>query len=137
MKMRIVSSALAVTAVTFVAGAAFSGHQTANVNQLMDFDQSSGKLWAYPEHQPLATYQHTPTTRHLEGDERGFEPPDPCFELTHMWNYAVTYDRRFHTDSRPIFEALIGLMASNRCSATVTSTSGSPPPIESIAPTGK
>ena len=137
MKMRMVSSVLAVSAVTLVAGAAFSGGQTANVNQLMDFDQSSGKLWAYPQNQPLSIYQHTPRTRHLEGDLRRFEPPDPCFELGHMWNYAVSYDRRYHTDSRPIFESLIGLMAASKCSAAVTTTSGSPAPLESIAPTSK
>ena len=137
MKIRIVSSVLAASAVTLMAGAAFSGGQTTGVNQLMDFDQSSGKLWAYPQNQPLTTYQHTPSTRHLEGDLGRFEPPDPCFELGHMWNYAVQYDRRYHTDSRPIFESLIGLMSASKCTAKVTATSGSPPPIESIAPTGK
>ena len=137
MKMRIVSSVLAASAATLLAGAAFSGGQRTDVNQLMDFDQSTGKLWAYPQNQPLATYQHTPATRHLEGDLRRFEPPDPCFELGHMWNYAVEYDRRYRTDSRPVFEALIGLMAASKCTASVTTTSGSPPPIESIAPTSR
>lgn len=135
--MRIVSSVLAAGAMTLVAGAAFSGGHRTDVNRLMDFDQSSGRLWAYPQNQPLTTYQHTAATRHLEGDLGSFEPPDPCFELGHMWNYAVNYDRRFRTNSGPIFESLIGLMAANKCTATVTTTSGSPPPIESIAPASK
>jgi hypothetical protein len=135
MKMRAVSSMLVASAVTLVGGAAFSGGHTAAVNQLVDFDQSTGKLWAYPQNQSLTTYQHMPTTRHLEADVVRFEPPDPCDELIHMWNYAVDYDRRYHLNSTPIFESLISLMASNKCSAVVTSTSGSPPPIESIQPT--
>jgi hypothetical protein len=135
MKMRTVSSVLVASAVTLLGGAAFSGGQSTTVNQLVDFDASSGKLWGYPPNQSLATYQHTPTTRHLEADLVRFEPPDPCDELVHMWNYAVDYDRRFHMNSTPIFESLIGLMASNKCSAIVSVTSGSPPPIDSITPT--
>jgi len=134
MKMRTASSMLVATAVTLIGGAAFSGGQSTGVNQLVDFDQSTGKLWAYPQNQSLATYQHMPTTRHLEADLTRFEPPDPCYEVVHMWNYAVQYDRRYHTNSSPIFESLLGLMSTNKCLAIVTTTSGSPPPIVSITP---
>jgi hypothetical protein len=126
---------LVASAVTLIGGAAFSGGQTTGVNQLVDFEQSTGKLWAYPQNHSLATYQHTATTHHLEADLGRFEPPDPCYEAVHMWNYAVQYDRRYHTSSTPVFEALLGLMSSAKCSAIVTTTSGSPPPIESITPT--
>jgi len=135
--MRIVSSALAVGAVTLIAGAAFSGGPTTKDNELVDFDQNTGHLWAAPPNGNAALYQHTQHTIHLEGDLGRFEPPDPCDELVRLWNYTVHYDRRFHTDSRAIYESFLGLMAQNKCSATITSVSGSPPPITSIAPNAK
>ncbi len=137
MKIRIVSSALAIGAVTLIAGAAFSGGSKSTENELVDFDQSTGHLWAVPQNGNVALYQHTPQTIHLPGSVLGYEPPDPCFELTHLWNFTVHYDNAFRTDSRGIYEALLQLMAQNRCSATITSASGSPPPITSIAPTTK
>jgi hypothetical protein len=138
MKNRILTSALAISAVTLVAGAAFSGGNQAADNELVDFDQNTGHLWAVPQNQHnAALYQHTPQTIHLEGGLGRFEPPDPCNELGHLWNFTVRYDRHYHTDSRGIYSALLGLMAQNACIATITSTSGSPPPITSIAPAGK
>jgi hypothetical protein len=137
MKMRIVSSALAVGAVTLIAGAAFSGGHTTNDNELVDFDQSTGHLWAAPPNGNAALYQHTPQTIHLEGSIGRFEPPDPCDELVHLWNFTVRYDRVYRVNSEPVYEALLGLMAQDKCSASITSTSGSPPPITSISPTVK
>lgn len=137
MKIRIVSSALAIGAVTLIAGAAFSGGSKSSDNELVDFDQNTGRLWAVPQNGNVALYQHTPQTIHLEGNLGRFEPPDPCDELTRLWNFTVHYDRHFTTDSRGIYEALLQLMAQNKCSATITSTSGSPPPITTIAPNAK
>lgn len=136
--MRIVSSALAITAVTLVAGVAFSGGSKTADNELVDFDSNTGHLWAVPQNQQnVSLYQHTPQTIHLEGSLGRFEPPDPCDELVHLWNFSVHYDRRFQTDSRGIYEALLALMAQNKCSATITSGTGSPPSITSIAPSAK
>jgi hypothetical protein len=136
MKIRIVPSALAISAVTLIAGAAFSGgHQTSD-SHIVDFEQNTGRLWAVPQNGNVSEYQHTPQTLHLEGDLGRFIPPDPCDELGHLWNFTVRYDRHYHTDSRPVYEALLGLMAQNACGATITSTSGSPPPLTSIAPNG-
>ena len=137
MKIRIVSSALAVGAVTLIAGAAFSGGSKTNDNELVDFDQNTGHLWAVPQnHGNASEYLHTPHTIHLEGNLGRFEPPDPCDELVHLWNFTVHYDRHYRVNSSGVYEALLGLMAQNKCGATITSTSGSPPPITSIAPNG-
>jgi hypothetical protein len=136
MKMRIVWSGLAASAVMLAAGAAVSGGDSTSNNELVDYDQPTGKLWAYPDGQPLATYMHTPQTRHLRADLRRFEPPSPCFEYALLWDEALRYDDRFHQDSEPVFEALIGLMSQAKCSATVTSADApSPPPIVTFEPT--
>jgi hypothetical protein len=136
MKIRIVSSALAVGAVTLIAGAAISGGSKTSDNELLDFDQNNGHLWAAPKNGNAALYQHTPQTIHLEGSIGRFEPPDPCDELVHLWNYTVHYDHAFRVQSPGVYEALLGLMATNRCGATITASTGSPPPITSIAPNG-
>jgi hypothetical protein len=137
MKMRIVTSALAVGAVTLIAGVAFSGGHQSSDNELVDFDQNTGHLWAAPPNGNAAEFLHTPQTIHLEGTVGHFEPPNPCDELVRLWNFTVHYDRRFHTDSRAVYESFLGLMAQNKCSASITSVSGSPPPITSIAPNAK
>jgi hypothetical protein len=134
MKIRIISSALAVSAVTLIAGAAFSGGVKSSDSELVDFDQKSGRLWAVPQHGNVAEFEHTPQTIHLEGDLGRYIPPNPCFELGHLWNFTVRYDRHYNTDSRAIYESLLTLMAQNSCGATITAVSGSPPPITSIAP---
>jgi hypothetical protein len=136
MKIRIVSSALAISALTLIAGAAFSGGHQSSDSQLVDFDQSTGRLWAQPQNGNVAEYQHTPGTIHLEGNLGRFEPPNPCDELGHLWNFTVRYDRHYHVNSAGVYEALLGLMAQNACAATITSVTGSPPPITSIAPNG-
>ena len=137
MKIRIVSSALAISAVTLIAGAAFSGGSKESDNQLVDFDQNTGHLWAVPQNGNVALYQHTPQTIHLEGSLGRFEPPDPCDELVRLWNFTVHYDHAFRVDSRGVYEALLGLMAQDKCLATITSGSGNPPTITSIAPNAK
>ena len=135
MKNRIVVSALAISTVTLVAGAAFSGGSKTGDNELVDFDASNQQLWAIPHNQNNAVpFQHTPGTIHLEGSTGRFEPPDPCDELVRLWNFTVHYDHAFRTDSRGVYEALLGLMAQDKCLATITSGSGNPPTITSIAP---
>jgi hypothetical protein len=135
MRNRILTSALAISVVTLVAGAAFSGGSTTTDNELVDFDQSNQQLWAIPHNQTNAVpYQHTPATIHLEGSFGRFEPPNPCDELVHLWNFTVHYDHAFRVDSRGVYEALLGLMAQNSCIATITAGSGNPPTITSIAP---
>lgn len=137
MKNRIVLSALAISAVTLAAGAAFSGGSKTGDNELVDFEQSTGHLWAVPQNQGnqnAALFQHTPQTIHLEGSIGRFEPPDPCDELVRLWNFTVHYDHAFRTDSQGVYEALLGLMAQDKCLATITSGSGNPPTITSIAP---
>ena len=138
MKNRILTSALAISAVTLIAGAAFSGGPHSSDSQLVDFDQNTGRLWAVPQNQHNASeFQHTQYTLHLEGELGRFQPPDPCDELGHLWNFTVRYDRHYHVESVGVYEALLGLMAQNSCAATITSVGGSPPPIVSIAPNGK
>jgi hypothetical protein len=139
MKVRIVLSVLTAGAVMLGAGAAVSGGTCTTENELVDFDQSTGKLWAYPQGQPLATYMHTSQTRHLRADIGRFEPPDPCFEYSLLWNEAIRYDERFHQESGPVFEALIGLMTQSKCGARVTTPvgAGSPPPIVTFEPSSK
>ena len=58
MKIRIISSALAVSAVTLIAGAAFSGGVKSSDSELVDFDQKSGRLWAVPQHGNVAEFEH-------------------------------------------------------------------------------
>ncbi len=139
MKVRYAWSVLAATATLLVSGAAFSGTATTTRNVLMDFDRSTGELWAYPQGQPLTTYLSSATTQHLAGDLSTFLPPDPCFPLARAWNFTVRFDSRHHVRSAFVFEELLSTMSDFRCHATVTSTTGSgsisPPSIIALAPT--
>jgi hypothetical protein len=132
MKMRVVCSGLAASAVLLVSGVAFSGGPTPV--QLMDFDRTTGELWGYPQGQPLATYLHQPTTLHEKAILSRFHPPDPCLPLAHVWNVVVEYDQRTGQVSTPVFDALLDVMSRFQCSATIDAGSGSPQPIVTIAP---
>jgi hypothetical protein len=140
MKARMMWSVLAASAVMLAAGTAFSGGGVTTDNELVDFDRTTGELWAYPSGQPLATYLHRPDTVHVLADLSRFTPPDPCRELAHTWNQVVKFDTHKHVTSTVIFEILLTLMSDFQCRANVTSpppTNGVPSPIMFIAPAAK
>ncbi len=130
----------AVSALLLVSGAAFSGGPATSVDQLIDFNRTTGELWAYTPGQTVATYLHSGETRHLAADLSRFLPPDPCLPLARVWNIAVNVEERTGRSNRAVFGVLIGLMSDFQCSATVTTTTTSnnntaPQPLASIAPT--
>lgn len=131
--MRVLCSGLAASAVLLVSGVAFSGGTPTPV-QLMDYNRTTGELWAYPQGQPLATYLHQPTTVHEKALLSHFLPPDPCLPLAHVWNVVVDYDQRSGQVSTPVFDALLEVMSRFQCSARINADSGSPQPIVTIAP---
>jgi hypothetical protein len=134
MNMRTIWSSLAASAIVLVTGTAFSGGGTTSINQLVDFDQATGILSAYPANQPLATYLHRSTTIHLPSIG-SFTPPDPCTGLADAWNFTVEYDKRRDTNSTFVFEALLTIMSDFQCHASVTiSNPVGTPPIVDIAP---
>jgi hypothetical protein len=137
MKVRHALSVLAASATLLVSGAAFSGGATTTLNELMDFNSSTGELWAYPQGRPLATYLHRRTTHHLLADLSPFLPPDPCLPLARAWNFTVRFDARFHVRSTFVFDLLLTTMSDFRCHASVTAdlggASGAPPMI-SVGP---
>jgi hypothetical protein len=147
MKKRALVCGAAVSAVLFVSGAAFSGGGlSASVDQLMDFDRSTGELWAIPPGQAVRAYVHTSQTAHLPADLSRFLPPDPCLPLARVWNIAVA--RGTNENGRAharLFQALLGLMSDFECSATITTfktdapatSTTSPQPMFSIAPTAQ
>ena len=141
-------SGLSASAVLLVAGSALPGGTAATThNQLTNFDQSSGELWAYPldaagKPLPIATYLHDANTLHGLADLTKFTPPDPCRGLTEAWNATVRYETQHEgQNARPtqfVFEVLLTLMSDFQCRATVTSTTtGTPQPIVVITPTSK
>jgi hypothetical protein len=135
MNMRSVWSSLAASAIVLVAGTAFSGGGV--VNELVDFNQATGELSAYPAgSQSVATYLHRPSTIHLPSIG-SFTPPDPCTGLADAWNITVVFDERHNTTSTFVFEALLTIMSDFQCHATVSTTTGSGtlPDIVTIAPT--
>ncbi|HEY8039439.1 MAG TPA: hypothetical protein VIF15_06580 [Polyangiaceae bacterium] len=135
MKTRWVWSGLTASAVMMATGLAFSGGTTTSDAQLMDFNQATGELWAYPDGQALSTYLHEPRTRHVLADLARFAPPDPCRPLAEAWNFTVRYDQRFGVRSTFVFDVLLVTMAEFQCRATVTSVAGQPQPIVIITPT--
>jgi hypothetical protein len=135
MKIRMLLwSGLCASGAMLATGAAFSGGTTTNDNRLVDFNQSTGELSAYPAGGSLSTYLHRPTTVHLPGNLGRYTPPDPCRPLAEAWNFTVEYDEHRGVTSTYVFEALLTLMSDLQCHATVTSTSGSPNPILVISP---
>jgi hypothetical protein len=140
MFQRTIVCAGAAAAVLLLSGAAFPGGVTTSINELVEFNESTGELWAYPKGQPMAIYRHTRDTRHLLADLSRFTPPDPCFPLAVAWNRTVRYDERHHVQSTFLFEAILSLQSRFQCNATVTSTdiaTSSPPPIVQILPTAQ
>ena len=135
MKIHVLLSGLAAGAVMLSAGAAFSGGSTTAKARLVDFDPSTGHLSAYPTGGALTTYLHDGKTVHAMADLTKLTPPDPCHGLAAAWNATVVYDTRHDVTSTFIFEALLSVMSDFQCSASVTSTSGSPNPIVVISPT--
>ena len=137
MFQRTIVCGAAATALLLVSGAAFPGGQTTSVDELVDFDASTGELWAYPQGQPMAAYLHSPQTQHMLADLSRFTPPDPCFPLAHVWNNTVRFDERHNVTSTIVFEVLLGLQSRFQCKASVTSVSGSPQPLVRITPTAR
>lgn len=134
--MRSVLSGVAAATVLLSAGAAFSGGVTTNPAQLVSFDRNTGELWAVPSGQPLTPYLNQTLTAYIAADLRAFEPPDPCFPPVQAWNFTVAFDKRYHVQSRFVFELLLGVMADLQCNASVTSlTSGTPQPLVAVQPT--
>ena len=137
--MRIVWSSLAASAVLLVAGTAFPGGGATTDNQLIDFNQSTGELWGIPKGAPgVATYLHDASTVHALADLKGFTPPDPCRGLAEAWNATARYEAsregKTGRETTFVFEILLTLMSDFKCSATVTSSTGTPQPIVVIAP---
>jgi hypothetical protein len=132
----------AVSALLLVSGAAFSGGPATSIDQLIDFNRSTGELWAYTPGQNLAIYLHSAETRHLAADLSRFLPPDPCLPLARVWNIVVRIEERTGRTNGALFGVLIGLMSDFQCSATIgttpttTTNATVPQPLISIAPSG-
>jgi hypothetical protein len=138
MKIRMLLwSGLSASAVTLAGGAAFSGGASTSDNLLVDYDQTTRQLSAYPAGAALTTYLHQPTTVHAAGNLSKYAPPDPCKPIAELWNLTVEDDARFGVQSTFIFDALLTIMSDLQCHATVTSTTGAPAPIVVITPTAK
>jgi hypothetical protein len=136
MKIRmLVWSGLSASVVMLAGGAAFSGGPTTSDNRLVDYDQKSRELSAYPAGGSLTTYLHQPATVHALANLSHYAPPDPCIPLATLWNLTVQDDSRFGVTSTFVFDVLLTLMSDLQCRATVTSTSGAPQPIVTITPT--
>ena len=135
--MRMVWSSLAASAVLLVAGTAFPG--SGGVNQLVDFNQSTGELWAIPSGATTpATYLHDASTSHGIADLKGFTPPDPCRGLAEAWNATVRYENTHEgqtgRETTFVFEVLLTLMSDFKCNATLTtSTSGTPSTTQTLS----
>ncbi len=129
----------AVGAVLLFSGAAFSGGPTSSVDKLMDFNQSTGELLAYPQGMPLSAFLHSPATQHLLADLTKFLPPDPCTPLARIWNTAVNVETETGLKFPVVFEFLLVLMTDAQCKATITTTnipSTAAQPMITIAPSG-
>jgi len=138
MKIRMLLwSGLSASAVMLAGGAALSGGATTSTNLLVDYNQTTRELHAYPAGKALTTYLHEATTQHLASDLTRFAPPDPCRPIAEAWNLTVQYDERFGVTSTFIFDLLLTVMSDFQCHASVTNTNGPPQPIVLITPTAK
>jgi hypothetical protein len=129
----------AVGAVLLFSGAAFSGGPTVSLDKLMDFNQSTGELLAYPQGLGLSAFIHSPVTQHLIADLSKFLPPDPCTPLARIWNAGVRIEERTGLRFPVFFEFILVLMTDAQCKATITTTntpSSVAQPMISIAPSG-
>jgi hypothetical protein len=135
MRKRVLLGGVAAAAVLLFSGAAFSGGDITTEDLLQDFDSQTHILWGYPQgQQNPSQYLHSVLTEHLAADLSRFHPPSPCFPLAIAWNLTVEFDKIFHVQSTAVFEALLTVMSTDQCSATVTSTNGQPNPLVQIAP---
>jgi hypothetical protein len=137
MTLRTIVSGTAAATLLLISGAAFPGGQTTTDDQLVDFNPSTGELWAYPKGQSMATYLHSHATRHLLADLSRFTPPDPCFPLAIVWNNAVRHDAKHGVVSTRLFERLLVLQSRFQCTASLTSVDGTPQPLLSVTPTAQ
>ena len=137
MNFRTIGCGVISGALMLVSGAAFSGGQTTTTDQLMDFDTSSGKLWAFPHGKGLTTYLHKVETEHLAVELSRFLPPDPCLPIARAWNFTVQFDEKNRVRSTLVFEVLLVLLSDFQCRATIVNTDGSPRPLLRITPTAK
>jgi len=136
MKIRMLLwSGLSASVVMLAGGAAFSGGPTTSDNRLVDYDQKTRQLSAYPTGGSLTTYLHEPATIHGLANLANYAPPDPCIPIVEAWNLTVEDDARFGVTSTFVFDVLLTLMSDLQCHASVTSTSGAPQPIVTITPT--
>ena len=139
--MRMIWSSLAASAVLLVAGTAFSGGGGGIDNQLVDFNQSTGELWATPKGKTTPeTYLHDASTVHGIADLKGFTPPDPCRGLAEAWNATVRYETshpqgKTGRETTFVFEVLLTLMSDFKCNATLaTSGTGTPQTLSVVTP---
>jgi hypothetical protein len=130
----------AVSAVLLISGAAFAGGTSiSSTDTLVDFDQSTGELWAQPPGSAVTAFLHSSATLHLLADLSRFLPPDPCLPLARAWNTGVRIEERTGLQFPVFFEVVLGLMSDLQCKATITTDSTSntaPEPMISIAPSG-
>jgi hypothetical protein len=140
MKARWIYSGLLAGAVMLGAGTAFSGGDVTTNNMLVDYNEQTGELWAYPKGLPMAVYLNTPATQHGLADLSRFTPPDPCRGFAHAWNAQVAWEIRHgvvgDTAPRHSFSVLLGLMTEFQCTADLTTATGSPQLLV-ITPTAK
>jgi len=135
MKMRIVWSGLVAGAVILATGTVM-GSPPGIDNLLVDFNQATSELSAYPLGGALTTYVHQSTTVHLPGNLFGYTPPDPCRPLAEAWNLTVEYDAKRKITSTFVFEELLALMGDFQCHASVSSTlSGGTQVLIQVTPT--
>jgi hypothetical protein len=140
MRIRMLFSGLAASAVLLAAGTAFSGGNAATTdNTLVDFNQKTGELWGFPPGQITQVYLHDHHSRHELADLTRFLPPDPCLPIAEVWNELVATERNNGIRNVIVFGALLDLMARFQCRATVTSVTdgSSPQPIVVIAPAAR
>ena len=136
MKVARLWSGLTAAALVLVAGTAFSGKTTTAAAMLVDFNDTTQELFAYPDGEALTTYLNRHTTQYLSADLTAYEPPDPCIPVATAWNFTVAYDSTHHVKSRFVYQVLLGAMSRLRCKATVTAiTTGTPLPLVTITPT--
>jgi hypothetical protein len=133
-----VSAALLLSGATF-AGPLNLGGTTSSTDKLLDFNQSTGELWAAPPGSVVTTFLHSPATLHVIADLAHFLPPDPCLPLARAWNVAVGIEERTGLRFPVFFDVMLLLMSDRQCSATITTnafSNASPAPMISIGPSG-
>jgi hypothetical protein len=134
----------AVSAVLLVSGAAVAGPltlggSTSSTDTLVNFDNSTGELWAQPPGRAVAAFLHSSATLHLIADLSRFLPPDPCLPLARAWNAGVRIEERTGLLFPVYFEVVLGLMSDLQCKANITTnafSNATPEPMISIAPSG-